>query len=73
MPHEAISVKEALRLYTVNAAYAGYEENIKGVIAPGMLADLVVIDKDILSVPEDEIKNIKVDMTIINGEIVYTR
>ncbi len=38
-----------------------------------MLADLVVIDKDILSVPEDEIKNIKVDMTIINGEIVYTR
>lgn len=73
IPEEAISVKEALRLYTTNAAYSGFEETLKGSIEPGKLADLIVIDRDILTAPDDQIKDIKVDMTIIDGKIVYQR
>lgn len=73
IPHEAISVKEALRMYTVNAAYSGFEEEWKGSIEPGKFADLIVISRDILTIPEDQIKDIKVDLTIIDGKIVYHR
>jgi predicted amidohydrolase YtcJ len=71
IPEEAISVKEALRLYTTHAAYSGFEEEQKGAIEPGRCADVIVIDRDILSIPEDEIKDIKVLMSIIDGNIVY--
>ena len=71
IPEEAISVKEALRLYTTNAAYATFEENIKGSIEPGKLADMVVLDRDIFSIPAEEIKDIQVEMTIVGGDIVY--
>ena len=70
LPEEAISVKEALRLYTTNAAYATFEEDAKGSIEPGKFADLIIIDRDTLTIPEDRLKDIKVDMTIIDGEIV---
>ena len=73
LPEQSIPVKEALRLYTTNAAYSGFEEDIKGSIEPGKLADLIVIDRDILTIPEDQIKDVKVDMTIIDGKIVYQR
>ncbi len=73
IPEEAVSVKEALRLYTTGAAYAGMEEMEKGSIEPGKLADLIVIDRDILTVPEDQIKDIKVEMTVLGGRIVYQR
>jgi len=73
VPEEAISVKEALRLYTTNAAFASFEEELKGSIEPGKFADLIVIDRDILTIPEDQIKDIKVDMTVIDGKIVYQR
>jgi predicted amidohydrolase YtcJ len=73
VPSEAISVREALRLYTINAAYSGFEEDLKGSIEPGKLADLIVIDRDILTIPEDQIKDIKVNMTVLNGNIVYKR
>jgi predicted amidohydrolase YtcJ len=73
IPEEAISVKEALRLYTTNAAYSGFEEKVKGSIEPGKLADLIVIDQDILTIPENQIKDIKVDMTVLDGKIVYQR
>lgn len=73
IPEEAISVPEALRLYTRHAAYSGFEEHLKGSIEPGKLADMIVIDRDILSIPENEIKDIKVDMTVIDGRIVYQR
>ena len=73
IPEEAISVKEALRLYTTNAAYSGFEEKVKGSIEPGKLADLIVIDRDILTIPENQIKDIKVDMTVLDGKIVYQR
>ena len=73
IPEEAISVKEALRMYTTDAAYAGFEEDRKGSIEPGKLADLVVIDRDILTIPEDQIKDIKVEMTLIHGKVVYRK
>jgi predicted amidohydrolase YtcJ len=70
-PGEAISVKEALKLYTTNAAYSGFEEKVKGSIEPGKLADLIVIDRDILTIPENDIKDIRVVMSVIDGRIVY--
>ncbi|MEE9503921.1 MAG: amidohydrolase [Thermodesulfobacteriota bacterium] len=72
-PEQAISVMDALRLYTINGAYASFEEKIKGSIERGKLADMVVLDRDILTIPEEEIKDIKVEMTIVGGEIVYQR
>jgi predicted amidohydrolase YtcJ len=72
-PEQAISVKDALRLYTINGAYASFEEAAKGSLEPGKLADIVVLDKDIFTIPEDEIKEVKVDTTIVGGEIVYQR
>ncbi len=64
---------DAIRLYTWNGAYLGKEETIKGSIEPGKLADLVVLDRDILTVPSEEIKDIRVLMTIVDGKIVYRR
>jgi predicted amidohydrolase YtcJ len=72
-PEQAISVKDALRLYTTNGAYASFEETRKGSIEPGKLADMVVLDRDILTIPEEEIKEVKVETTVVGGEIVYQR
>lgn len=70
---EAISVIDAIKLYTWNGAYLGKEEDVKGSIEEGKLADLVVLEKDILAVPHEKIKDIRVDMTIVNGKIVFRR
>jgi len=70
---QAIAVKDALRLYTINGAYASFEEDIKGSIEPGKLADLAVLDRDILSIPDEEIKDMQVVMTVVGGEIVYQK
>jgi len=72
-PEERITVDEALRMYTVNAAYASFEENIKGSIDAGKLADLTVISRDPLRVPPSEIGDIKVAMTIVGGRVVYPK
>jgi len=72
-PEQAISVKDALRLYTTNGAFASFEETVKGSIEPGKLADMVVLDRDILTIPEEEIMDVKVEATIVGGEIVYQR
>lgn len=72
-PEEAISVMDAIRLFTIDAAYAGFEEDIKGSIEPGKLADLTVLNEDILTVDPNAIKDILVDYTIVNGEIMYKR
>ena len=68
---QAITREEALRLYTSSAAFYNFEEGVKGSIEPGKLADLVVISDDILSCPEEAIKNIKAMITIVGGKIVY--
>jgi len=72
-PQEAISVMDAIRMFTINAAYTEFEEEIKGSIEPGKLADLTILDGDPFCVPPVKIKEINVDMTIIDGEIRYTR
>jgi predicted amidohydrolase YtcJ len=70
---QKVSVLEALRLYTVNAAYQQFDEDRLGSIEEGKLADMVVLGKDILTVPPEEIINIPVDMTLVNGRVVYRR
>ncbi len=72
-PEESISVMDAIRLYTWNGAYLGKEEDVKGSIEPGKLADMIVIDRDILEMPPEEIKNIQVLTTIVDGKIVYQK
>jgi predicted amidohydrolase YtcJ len=72
-PEERISIQEALTLYTRNGAYAGFEENVKGSLEPEKLADFLVIDRDVLTVPPQELKEVKVLQTFIGGEKVYDR
>ncbi len=70
-PEEALSRMEALRTYTMNGAFAAFEEDIKGTLAPGMLADVTVLDTDILTAPEDSIPGTEVRYTVVGGEVVY--
>jgi hypothetical protein len=72
-PDEKVSRMDALKMYTINAAYAAFEEDIKGSLAPGKLADITVISQDILSIPEREILDTEVLMTIVGGQIVYQK
>ena len=71
-PEEKMSREEALRSYTINGAYAAFEENIKGSIEKGKLADFTILSHDIMSIPEDSILNTKIEMTIIGGKIAYS-
>jgi predicted amidohydrolase YtcJ len=70
-PEEAVSAGQALAMYTINAACASFEEEIKGSITPGKLADMVVLGADPLKSPPEQIKDIRVEMTIINGRVVW--
>jgi predicted amidohydrolase YtcJ len=71
MPEERISRKAALKQYTINGAYAIFAENLKGSIEASKLADLVVISKDHLTCPAEEIKEIRTQLTMVGGKIVY--
>jgi len=70
---ERISRMQALSLYTTQAAWASFEEDQKGRIAPGYLADLVVLGEDLFAVPEEKIGGIPIEMTIVGGQIRYKR
>jgi hypothetical protein len=72
-PEEGISPRDALRMYTLGGAYASFEEGIKGSITPGKLADLVILSSNPNQVEVEELKDIKVMMTIINGKVVWER
>ena len=72
MPAEAISRNEALKMYTINNAYASFEEDLKGSIEPGKLADMAVLTEDILTCPVDNIKKIQSELTLLGGRIVYS-
>ncbi len=71
LPEEGITAEQALALYTTNAAYTSFEEKTKGSISPGKLADTVVLSGDPTRLPPEEIKDIKVEMTMIGGEVVW--
>ena len=70
---QRIGIMDAIRMYTYNGAYASLEEKIKGSIEPGKLADLVILSENILDTPVEELKSLKADMTVIDGQIVYER
>ena len=70
---QRVSVLEAIRLYTWNGAYASFEEDIKGSIEVGKLADLTVLNKPLLQVPQTRIKDLHVQQTFIDGVVVYDR
>ena len=72
VPSEAITREEALSMYTINNAYASFEESIKGSIEPGKLADLAILSDDLLNCPVDKIRDIQSEMTIVGGKIIYT-
>ncbi|RKD32575.1 amidohydrolase [Thermohalobacter berrensis] len=72
-PEESLDLYTALKLFTKNPAYCTFEENIKGIIKPGMLADLVILSDNITKIDKSSIKDLKVDMTILNGKTVYER
>ncbi|MEK5382303.1 amidohydrolase [Niallia sp. FSL W8-0635] len=68
---ECTSLEDAIRMFTINGAYASFEEEIKGSIEPGKLADFVVLEGSILNTNAEQIKDIPIKHTVINGEIVY--
>ncbi len=68
-----MSRQQALRSYTLDAARGAFEENIKGSVEPGKLADFTVFSKDIMNIPENEILQTEITMTIIGGKVVYKK
>jgi predicted amidohydrolase YtcJ len=72
-PEERVDVETMLRSFTVNSAYAAEEEDIKGKLVPGMLADIAVLDQDIFEIEPSQLQYVKVVMTIVDGNVVYER
>ena len=73
VPEQKITVAEAIRAYTWGSAYASFEENLKGAVEPGKLADLAVLSADILSIDPAGIEKVKVVMTVFDGKVIYRR
>ncbi len=67
----SISLEEAVKGYTLDAAHASFEEGIKGSLEPGKLADIAVLSRDLTAIDPDEIKNVTVDLTMVGGKIEY--
>jgi predicted amidohydrolase YtcJ len=72
-PEQRISRAEAIRLYTADSAWVTFEDASKGSLTPGKLADIAVLDRDILTVPDEELRDITCDMTVVDGRIVHDR
>ncbi len=70
-PEQAMTREEALHSYTLANAWAAFEEEVKGSLTPGKYADIVVLDRDILAVPEDEVRDARVTLTIVGGQVRY--
>jgi predicted amidohydrolase YtcJ len=73
VPEQRVTREEGLRAYTLNNAYAAFEEKEKGSLVPGKLADIVVLTKNIMTIPDDEIPSARVDLTILGGKVRYER
>lgn len=72
-PEQKMTREQALRSYTLDAAYGAFEEDIKGSITPGKLADFTIYSQDLMKVPEDDYLKTEIAMTIFDGEVVYTK
>lgn len=73
VPEQRMTRRQALRSYTLDAAYAAFEEDLKGSLTPGKLADVVVLSEDIMTVADDEIRQAQVVVTIVGGKVLYER
>lgn len=73
VPQQKIKLEESLRAYTLDAAYAGFSERSLGSLTPGKLADLVVFDRDLFAMPENELATARVVTTIVGGKVVFQR
>jgi len=71
-PEQKIKMDDAIRYYTLGSSYSQFMDNRKGMIKTGFLADIVIVDKDLLAIPENEIMKTKVDFTITGGKVVYS-
>jgi predicted amidohydrolase YtcJ len=71
-PEQKISMEDAIRFYTLGSAYAQFMDDRKGMIRPGYLADIVITDKNLLNIPENEIMKTRVDYTIVDGKVVFS-
>jgi len=72
-PEECLTVAQAVRAYTLDAAYAAGEDAVKGSLTPGKLADVVVLSRDIFAERPDAIRQTQVTLTILDGQVVYER
>ena len=72
-PNQILTMEKAIELYTWQSAYAEFMENRKGMLKAGYLADLVVFEKDLFTIPKDEIMKDRVDLTVVGGKVVYQR
>ena len=70
-PEQLVTREEALRMFTYDAAYSVFEEDLKGSLEPGKLADIVVLSRDIMTIPAEEILDTDVLMTILGGKVVF--
>ena len=73
VPEEALTREQAIRLYTINNAYLHHEEKEKGSLEPGKLADLIMIDRDVLTCPVKDVAKTQVLLTVVGGRVVYER
>ena len=71
IPEQKITVEQALKAYTSNAAYASFDEKDKGTIELGKLADFVLLEQDIRQIAPEKIKDVKIIMTVVGGKIVF--
>jgi hypothetical protein len=71
VPAQKITVEEAVRGYTAGSAYAEFADGDKGMLAPGSLADLVMLSDDIFTIPPAKIRDVRVRTTIVGGRVVY--
>jgi len=72
-PEQKLSMEKAIELYTLGSAYAEFMENRKGMIKDGYLADMVIFNNDLMTIPHDQIMSSKVDYTIVGGKVVFQR
>ena len=72
-PEQKLTMEEAIELYTLGAAYAQFMENRKGMIKKGYLGDVVMVNQDLVTIPEEDIMKTKVDYTIVGGKVVFKR